>query len=77
MERVATLSPQEKRVLIALSYGNLYKEIADDYNISINTVKKHLKNAYRKLQVGKRRDAVEAFILGQRQLDAQEAGIRI
>lgn len=58
MNELDSLSKQEKRILVALSYGNLYKEIAADYNISINTVKKHLKNIYRKLSVGKRTEAV-------------------
>ncbi len=55
------LTKQEKKILQALSYGNLYKEIAADYNISINTVKKHLKNIYRKLEVSKRTQAVTKF----------------
>lgn len=59
MNEILTLSPQERRILIALSYGSLYKEIAADYNISINTVKKHLKSVYRKLNVKKRTAAVE------------------
>lgn len=59
MNQLSTLSPQEKKVLIALSYGSLYKEIAQECNISVNTVKKHLKNVYRKLHVNKRSKAVE------------------
>lgn len=53
----SSLSKQEQRVLVSLSDGNLYKEIAIELNISINTVKKHLKNIYRKLQVTNRRHA--------------------
>ncbi len=59
MSEISTLSPQEKKILVALSYGSLYKEIASDYNISINTVKKHLKSVYKKLNVSKRTAAVE------------------
>lgn len=59
MNEIMSLSKQEKKILVALSYGSLYKEIAEDYHISINTVKKHLKNIYRKLKVDKRAKAVE------------------
>ncbi len=62
MNELLTLSPQEKKMLEALSDGSLYKEIAQNYNISINTVKKHLKNVYRKLNVDKRSKAVEKLI---------------
>jgi DNA-binding CsgD family transcriptional regulator len=63
MSEILSLSPQEKRILVALSYGSLYKEIAADYNISINTVKKHLKSVYRKLKVNKRTAAVEKLFV--------------
>jgi len=62
MNDITSLTRQETKVLIALSSGSLYKEIAYDYNISINTVKKHLKNIYRKLSVGKRTQAIEKFL---------------
>lgn len=51
------LSKQEERVLATLATGSLYKEIAIELNISINTVKKHLKNIYRKLEVTNRKHA--------------------
>jgi DNA-binding NarL/FixJ family response regulator len=68
MNDILTLSPQEKKILIALSFGSLYKEIANDYNISINTVKKHLKSIYRKLDVHKRTTAVQKFLEAAPQL---------
>jgi DNA-binding CsgD family transcriptional regulator len=51
------LSKQETRILQSLSGGRLYKEIASDHDISINTVKKHCKNIYRKLEVRNRTQA--------------------
>ena len=48
--------------MTALASGSLYKEIAYDYGISINTVKKHLKNIYKKLNVNKRTQAIEIFM---------------
>ncbi|MEO6667938.1 MAG: LuxR C-terminal-related transcriptional regulator [Ferruginibacter sp.] len=62
MSETTFLSRQEKKILISLSSGNLYKEIAADHNISINTVKKHLKNIYRKLSVSKRTQAIERYL---------------
>lgn len=56
------LSKQEKKIFAALASGSLYKEIAADHNISINTVKKHLKNIYRKLNVNKRTLAIEKYL---------------
>lgn len=58
------LSKQEKKMLQALASGKLYKEIASPHSISINTVKKHLKNVYRKLNVSKKNCAIEKYFLG-------------
>jgi len=55
------LTKQEKKMLIALSSGKLYKEIATDNYISINTVKKHLKNVYKKMNVKSRSEATEKY----------------
>ena len=60
-EKFSVLSRAEKRILIALASGSLYKEIADDCNVSVNTVKKHLKNIYRKLNLHKRTQVIQAF----------------
>jgi DNA-binding CsgD family transcriptional regulator len=37
------LTKTEKKVLHEIATGQLYKEIAEHYDISINTVKKHCK----------------------------------
>ncbi len=55
------LSSAELRVMESLNENKLYKEIAHEKGISINTVKKHLKNIYRKLEVKNRREACEEF----------------
>ena len=59
------LSKKETEVLIALSRGSLYKEIAAEQNITINTVKKHCKNIYRKLEVRNRTEASNVFLRGK------------
>ena len=58
---VNLLSPPELRVIDKLCNGKLYKEIAHESNISINTVKKHLKSIYRKLEVSNRKSACNKF----------------
>jgi len=55
---VDRLSEREHSVLVALSEGQQYKEIADTLGISINTVRKYIKSIYEKLQVNTRLDAV-------------------
>ncbi len=59
------LSKKEIEVLISLSRGSLYKEIAAEQNITINTVKKHCKNIYRKLEVRNRTEASNVFLRGK------------
>jgi LuxR family transcriptional regulator, maltose regulon positive regulatory protein len=51
------LSPQEQRVLSLLAAGRSNPEIAAQLVVSVNTVKAHLKNIYRKLGVRNRLEA--------------------
>ena len=53
------LTPRESQVSRHIAFGLSNKEIADKLFISPLTVKGHLKNIYQKLEVGKRREAVE------------------
>ena len=46
------ITPREKDVLHLLAKGHTYREMAVYLNITTETVKKHLKNIYRKLKVG-------------------------
>jgi DNA-binding NarL/FixJ family response regulator len=55
---VRTLTPREYEVLVALSQGEQYKEIAARFGISINTVRRHIMAIYDKLHVSSRLDAV-------------------
>ena len=54
-----SLSTQEQRVLRLLAAGRSNLEIAQDLVVSINTVKDHVKNLYRKLGVTNRLQASE------------------
>ncbi len=53
------LSPREIEVLEQLSQGLEYKEIAANLFISPSTVRKHIENIYRKLQVNNKMRAVK------------------
>lgn len=55
------LTPKEMEILKSLSEGYLYKEIADQKCISIDTVKKHIGNIYRKLHVANKIEAVNKY----------------
>jgi len=56
------LSPREQEVLELLAQGCLYKEIANQLGISIDTVRKHLGHVYQKLHVHSRTEAVVKFL---------------
>lgn len=52
------LTNRERDILEGLVKGFLYKEIADDLGISLDTVRFHLRNIYKKLHVTSRTEAV-------------------
>lgn len=52
------LTERETQVLWLLANGKLNKEISAELTISIDTVKKHIKNIYRKINARNRIDAV-------------------
>lgn len=52
------LTTREKELLAALSQGTSYKTIASRYFISLDTVRSHVKNIYKKMQVHKQLEAV-------------------
>ena len=56
------LTTRETEVLDLLSKGALYKEIASDLDIRIETVRFHLNNIYRKLHVRTRTEAVVKYL---------------
>ncbi len=52
------LSPIEESVLQRLARGLLYKEVAEELDIAISTVRTHVWRIYRKLQVHNRTEAI-------------------
>ena len=55
---LASLTSREKEILDLLAKGYLYKEIAAELFISIETVKRHIHNIYEKLHVQTRTEAL-------------------
>lgn len=54
----ASLTQREKEVLLLLCKGKSYKMIADQLCISADTVRSHIKNVYKKLEVTSNAEAV-------------------
>jgi DNA-binding NarL/FixJ family response regulator len=69
-KRLATLTPQQMRVLMMLREGLLNKQIAYQLNVSEATVKAHVSAILLKLDVGSRTQAVIAAA----KLDGEVAG---
>jgi DNA-binding NarL/FixJ family response regulator len=56
------LSPREKQVIELLAQGFLYKEIADQLQLSVPTVNGYIRSIYEKFQVHSRSQAVAKFL---------------
>jgi len=61
-EAESALSPREQEVLRFLIQGRSNREIADAMDLSINTVKFHMKNIFGKLGANSRKNAVSVTI---------------
>ena len=57
-----SLSAREEETLVLLTKGYSNKEIADQLNLSIETVRSHLKNIYTKMHVRSRAEAVAHYM---------------
>lgn len=56
------LSPREQELLGYLARGFLYKEIADQMSIRIDTVRSHIRRIYEKLHAHSRTEAIKKFV---------------
>ena len=63
--QVEELSPQEERVMALVVEGRTNKEIGGRLSLSDKTVKNYLHNAFQKLGVGRRAEAVSVFELAR------------
>ncbi len=59
---LAGLTEREREILVALSRGLTNRQLAGAFEISLNTVKFHLKNLYGKLSVDNRAQAVARYL---------------
>jgi len=57
-QKIATLTPQQYKVLCMLSDGLLNKQIAYELNVSEATIKAHMTAIFRKMDVKNRTQAV-------------------
>jgi DNA-binding NarL/FixJ family response regulator len=57
-QAIDVLSKRENEILHHLAKGLLYKEIADQLQISTNTVRQHIHKIYEKLHVQNRTEAI-------------------
>jgi two-component system response regulator DevR len=61
-EVLASLSPQERRVLALVAEGKTNKEIGERLELSDNTVKNYLGSVFEKLQVKRRSQAAAVYV---------------
>lgn len=59
------LTAREEETLVLLSKGYSNKEIADRLNLSVETVRSHLKHIYEKMHVRSRAEAVARYMSGR------------
>lgn len=60
--RLDQLSPRERMVIAKLAEGMVYKEIAEHFGISIETVRTHSRRIFKKLNVGTKTEAVLKYL---------------
>ena len=58
------LTTREREVLDGLARGLAYKQIADELDISMGTIRTHIERIYEKLHVHNRTDAVVKYLRG-------------
>lgn len=59
------LSAKEKQVVVAMTEGLSYKLIADRLSLSIDGVRFHIKNIYRKLEVNSKAEVIGKYHKGE------------
>ncbi|MCK6543396.1 response regulator transcription factor [bacterium] len=61
----STLSDKEKEVVVGLVDGLSYKMIADRMDVTIETIRSHIKNIYRKLHVHSKAEVITKSLRGE------------
>ena len=67
------LTPREQQIINAILHGHTSKALASDLGISVETVKLHRKNAYRKLTVRNQTELFHAFIQSLKEQRVRES----
>jgi DNA-binding NarL/FixJ family response regulator len=62
IDKSASLSAREEEILVLLSKGHSNKAIADQLNLSVETIYSHLKRVYEKMHVHSRTEAVIRYL---------------
>ena len=65
IDPVNNLTPKEKQVIGCLEEGLSYKMIGEKLQISVDTVRFHIKNIYRKLHVNSKTDLIKKSLRGE------------
>jgi two-component system, NarL family, response regulator LiaR len=60
--KMKELTAKENEILVALSKGLLYKEIAAQQHVMLDTIKKHCYNIYKKLEVANKTEAINRYL---------------
>ena len=61
----SSLTPREKEIVIGLVDGLSYKLIGDRMGVSVDTIRFHIKNVYRKLQVNSKAEVIARSLRGE------------
>jgi DNA-binding NarL/FixJ family response regulator len=61
----AQLTAREKEIVIGLVDGLSYKMIADRMDVSVDTIRFHIRNVYRKLHVNSKAEVISKSLRGQ------------
>ena len=61
----SVLTPKEKEIVIGLVDGLSYKMLADRMSISIDTIRFHIKNIYKKLHVNSKAEVISKSLRGE------------
>jgi DNA-binding NarL/FixJ family response regulator len=64
-EPESPLTTKEKEIVVGLVDGLSYKMIADRMNISVETVRFHIKNIYQKLHVHSKAEVITKSLRGE------------